>query len=227
MKTAYPNDADGNALRRIAASRWDMSRPLDVDFQVTAPDENAARLVAEQAARLGYRAEVYGGACAPWTCQCTKSMVASYASVKSAQAELDVIARSTGACTDRWGAYGKNKKYVMSGSEPESARRRWFQYSRRSLIVAMPILAIAMAMLYAAYSSEFSLAVRLVVALTGLLLTGGLAGAAVGYAEDPQYVSMVRQRAISGAILFAGIALICVGGFYVLVLVALGSLRLG
>lgn len=37
----YPNDADGDALRRVAGAGSDMSKPMDIDFAVAAPDEDA------------------------------------------------------------------------------------------------------------------------------------------------------------------------------------------
>ena len=100
MVTDYPDDADGKALRRVAASGADMSEPVDIAFFIVASDEAAVKVVAEKATGLGYRTaicfddDVEG---APWTCECTKSMIPAYQAVTAAQAELDAIARPLGA----------------------------------------------------------------------------------------------------------------------------------
>lgn len=35
---SFPNDADGDALRRVA-ERSDMSKPMDIDFAVEVPNQ--------------------------------------------------------------------------------------------------------------------------------------------------------------------------------------------
>lgn len=59
MSQTYPDDADGQTLRQIAADGSDMSKPMDIDFRVAAPSEATARQVADQAARLGYDAAIF------------------------------------------------------------------------------------------------------------------------------------------------------------------------
>lgn len=125
MAADYPDDADGNPLRQLAASRADMSEPIDIDFFVIASDEATAKDVADKAAELGYRTEICfddeEASIDPWACVCTKSMVPAYPSLIAAQAELDVIARALGAHMDGWGTYGGGEQYTMTGLESESA----------------------------------------------------------------------------------------------------------
>jgi regulator of RNase E activity RraB len=114
MLDEYPNDADGDALRRIASDSNDMSRPMDVEFQIAAADETAAKKVADAAAKLGYRTSIYFDdgdvdeehVADPWTCECTKNMVLTYDAVIAAQLELDAIARPISAYSDGWGTFG-------------------------------------------------------------------------------------------------------------------------
>jgi hypothetical protein len=47
VKHLSPGDADGDALRKVAESGADMSRPTVIEFSVDVPDERAARRVAE------------------------------------------------------------------------------------------------------------------------------------------------------------------------------------
>ena len=191
-----------------------MSKAIDVDFQIAAPDEATAKRVADEARKLGYRVSIYGGISSPPKCQCTKSMTLTYQSLLAAQAELDAIARPLGAFADGWGTYGSHgKKYTRSGLQTEPVHRRWFQFSLRSLLVAVPVLGISCGLLCVAFSTGFPAANRFFAGLGGLLLCGGVIGAAVGYAEDPEHGSMIRQRAIFGAVLFPAILLLCAAGF--------------
>jgi len=107
MTADYPNDADGDALRRVAATGNEMSKPMDIDFQIAVPDEAAATRVAVEAAKLGYRISIYESMpCCPWTCNCTRTMLAEYDAIIAVQAELDAIARPLGGYADGWGAFG-------------------------------------------------------------------------------------------------------------------------
>src|SRR3954471_1744489 len=82
----YPRDATGDALRRVRADGSDMSAPMDVDFVVAAPNEAAGHLIADKARVLGYKVKVARNSAdeksgrdrPPWTCCCTRRMVASY-----------------------------------------------------------------------------------------------------------------------------------------------------
>jgi hypothetical protein len=43
MADSFPNDADGDALRRVA-ERSDMSKPMDIDFAVDVPIRHGERI---------------------------------------------------------------------------------------------------------------------------------------------------------------------------------------
>ncbi len=58
MSDTFPDDADGEALRRVASTRGDLSRPMDIDFFVAVPSRAAGEAVVELAARSGYRAKL-------------------------------------------------------------------------------------------------------------------------------------------------------------------------
>jgi len=112
----YPNDADGDALRRIAAAGNDMSLPMAVDFEIAASEQSAVEAVAEAADKLGYDTEIFvlenededdaEPIPDPWTCECTKDMVLTHESVLKAQQELNAIAKPLGAYADGWGTFG-------------------------------------------------------------------------------------------------------------------------
>ena len=107
MKYEFPNDADGDALRRFVESGSDLAKPMSIDFQVAVPDENAAKGLAEIAYKLGYRVRLYPSPeCSlPWTCECSARMMASYDAVIAIQKESD-IASPFGGKPDGWGSLG-------------------------------------------------------------------------------------------------------------------------
>ena len=115
MVTEYPDDADGDALRRLVASGADMSKPMDIDFFIAAADEATAKVVADKATELGYRTEICfdddEGLVDPWTCECTKSMVPTYQAVIAAQAELGRHRPSLG-CPCRWMGHVYRRRVV-------------------------------------------------------------------------------------------------------------------
>jgi len=115
--TDYPNDADGDALRRIANDGSDVSQPIEVDFTVDAGSSEAGHRIAAAAEELGYRTRVAendadeeGGEdddlAGRWTVYCTRDIVLTYQSVMAAQAELDRISAPFGGRTDGWGTFG-------------------------------------------------------------------------------------------------------------------------
>ena len=112
--TDNPDDDDREALRRISAAGSDMSRPMDIDVQIAAPSEEIAVQIAELAETLGYRTEVFldddleesSAAGEPWTCQCSRVMIADHDAIAACQSELDEIARARGGYVDGWSTYG-------------------------------------------------------------------------------------------------------------------------
>ena len=89
-----------------------MSRPMDIDFAVAVPTQEAGERVAEQAKRLGFRVDLVADAheeepdATSWSCYCTKTMVPEYSALLSVQRELDDIAQPFGGWSDGWGTFG-------------------------------------------------------------------------------------------------------------------------
>jgi regulator of RNase E activity RraB len=112
--TDWPDDADGKALRHLAETGSDLGKPMDVDIQIAAPDEDRAIRIAEAAAGLGYRTEVFfdddledvDNAAEPWTCECSRVMQLDYMTIVAVQRELDEIARPLGCYVDGWSTWG-------------------------------------------------------------------------------------------------------------------------
>lgn len=108
MTDMYPHDADGDALRRVASQGSDMSKPMYINFQLAAADRAAAEAIAAAARKFGYRATTYDspGDEAPWTCECSTRMLATYDGVIAIQAELAEMSAPLGGYVDGWGTFG-------------------------------------------------------------------------------------------------------------------------
>jgi regulator of RNase E activity RraB len=103
-----PENADQLTLRRLREGGSDMTQPMEIDFHVAAPDQKAAESIATAARRLKYVSKVYRSEdCSlPWTCQCSRVMIASYENIVRTQAELLVVAEPFGGYPDGWGTFG-------------------------------------------------------------------------------------------------------------------------
>jgi regulator of RNase E activity RraB len=108
MADGYPNDSDGDALRRVLADGSDMSKPMFIDFHILVPDEASAKAIADVAAKLGYRVSVYDSPEIDqrWTCQCSTRILATYENVIAIQEELGEISAEFGGRPDGWGTFG-------------------------------------------------------------------------------------------------------------------------
>lgn len=108
MQNDFPEDADGDALRRFVSGGSDLSRPMTINFHVALPDEASASGLAEVVYKLGYRVKIYDSPeCSlPWTCECSTRMVATHSGVLAIQAELARLAKPFGGHPDGWGSFG-------------------------------------------------------------------------------------------------------------------------
>ena len=105
--TDYPNDDDGDALRRIAESGSDMSQPMLVDFFIAVHDEQMARAVADAVGPKGYAIELdHDDEDDDWSCCCSREMLLTHDAVVAAQAELQRLAEPLGGEVDGWGTFG-------------------------------------------------------------------------------------------------------------------------
>ena len=106
----FPNDADGEALQRVANDGSDMSKPMLINFQVAAPNEATAKALADAAYKNGYQVSIYfSPECSlPWTCECSTQMLATYEGVTAVQKELAELSVPFGGHCDGWGTFGNN-----------------------------------------------------------------------------------------------------------------------
>lgn len=103
----FPDDADGDALMRLAENGADLTRPMIIDFAVAIPDESTGREIALKAIQIGYNTSVeQDSEFSGWTCYCSKAMFATHRDVINCQLELDKIAVAYGGFADGWGTSG-------------------------------------------------------------------------------------------------------------------------
>ena len=107
MARTLPNDADGDALRRLAEDGSDLTKPMVIDFAVAVPDESAGRRIAAAAVKVGFSAGIdQDGESGEWTCYCTRTMVPEYEEIIRQQELLDRIGQPHGGYCDGWGSFG-------------------------------------------------------------------------------------------------------------------------
>jgi hypothetical protein len=111
VKHSYPDDADGDALRKVAESGADMSRPMVIEFSVDAPDERAARRVAKFLAPVGFDPSIFhDDETGSWSVYCAKEMLATYEAVVDVQSELNRLLQAHGGHCDGWGTFGNTQE---------------------------------------------------------------------------------------------------------------------
>ena len=105
-----PNDADGDAMRRVISSGSDPSRPMVVDFAVAVPNEEKGNRIKQRVQNRGYSVKIYKDEeTKEWTCYCSREMILDHALLLSYQKELDELAQSDEGFSDGWGTYGNNQ----------------------------------------------------------------------------------------------------------------------
>ncbi len=117
--TEYPDDADGSVLADLAALGIDMTQPMDIEFPVAAPNEEAANAIASVLIAAGYDAHVEYDDGEPeeedeedddddefvpgWDVYVSTSMVPDYDEIVRIQADLSKLANPLGGMSDGWG----------------------------------------------------------------------------------------------------------------------------
>jgi phage gp37-like protein len=104
---SYPNDTDGDALRRVVSSGSDMSKSMMIDYAIAVPDEATARTVACAVEAAGFDPSISEDTVrGRWSVYCAKSMLATHAGVVAAQSTLNKIAGPLGGTCDGWASFG-------------------------------------------------------------------------------------------------------------------------
>lgn len=106
MKFQFPNDADGDALRKIQASGSDMSKPHVLDFYLCFNDETTAKKVAQMIPSPAEIHEVSQEDDGRWTCFCKATLIPTYDAVVKLDRLLDKFCQDFGGEYEGWGSFG-------------------------------------------------------------------------------------------------------------------------
>lgn len=112
----YPDDENGDVLRRMQADGDDLSRARDINFSVVFPNEVAAENFARHFKNTGYKVTVEFSqveANHPWDATVLKHMVPSHSAITEFENELQEIAKGLDGYNDGWGCFSQPGKYLQ------------------------------------------------------------------------------------------------------------------
>ena len=108
MHTDFPDDENGDVLRRMQQNGDDFTKARDVDFSVVFPSDTAAQEFADHFRRLGFKASVCESNCdkaRPWDVTVTKHMLPSHAGITEFEETLQTDASPLAGRNDGWGCF--------------------------------------------------------------------------------------------------------------------------
>lgn len=78
MKT-IPQDVTGDTIRRVIKDGNDPTKPMDIDFFVSALDQESAQKIAKESQKIGFVADIaFDEEESEWTCCCMKRLFLDY-----------------------------------------------------------------------------------------------------------------------------------------------------
>jgi Regulator of ribonuclease activity B len=107
----FPDDANGDVLRRFVSQGDDLTRPRDIDFTVVFADEHSAEEFATHFRSLEYAVSVEMTQTAeglPWDVRVIRHMAPSYEAICEFEDELESVATPLGGRNDGWGCFSQN-----------------------------------------------------------------------------------------------------------------------
>ena len=107
----FPDDLNGDVLRRLQQAGDDFSIPRDVDFSIVFPDRGRAERFAGMFRAAGYLATVQRsdvGPERPWDVTIVKHMVMTHASITGFEMELEAAASPLDGMNDGWGCIAQS-----------------------------------------------------------------------------------------------------------------------
>jgi hypothetical protein len=102
----FPDDENGEVLRRMAATGVDLVSPRVMDFEHCFPNEHSARAFHEAVRETVLKARLIppepkeGSG---WEVQCRQRMIPTHAAITETEAKLAAVARKFGGYPDGWG----------------------------------------------------------------------------------------------------------------------------
>jgi hypothetical protein len=105
-----PDDADGDAMRRVIADGADLTRPMRVDFQIDCPDRASAQAIAAKVPPAEFAVSVYEDSeSGTVKCECSRDMLLEYSGLIRVQTQLAELVRPFGGRCGAWGTFGNSQ----------------------------------------------------------------------------------------------------------------------
>jgi Regulator of ribonuclease activity B len=104
----FPDDENGDVLRRMEAGGDDLARPRNIDFAVAFADESSADKFAEHFREFGHEVSVgkdESGQNLPWDVIAVQHMVPSYEGITNFENLLQSVADRWKGQNDGWGCF--------------------------------------------------------------------------------------------------------------------------
>ena len=102
----FPDDENGDVMRRMQRNGDDFTKPRDIDFSVVFPSEIAANEFAGRFRQSGYKVSVEewdGNRELPWDVTITRFMLPNHAKITEMEETLNLAAFPLGGRKDGWG----------------------------------------------------------------------------------------------------------------------------
>jgi regulator of ribonuclease activity B len=106
MSISFPDDLNGDVLRRMQDSGVDFSEPREFDFVVIFPSKPLAEAFAQRIKELGYTISVEESGCVPerpYDARIKRTMMPSHAKITEFENTLSDLAEPFGGRNDGWG----------------------------------------------------------------------------------------------------------------------------
>jgi hypothetical protein len=102
----FPDDENGEVLRRMQQDGDDFTKPRNVDFSVVFPSEDSAETFADHFRRGDFKVAVQrwdGERELPWDVTVTRHMLLTHAEITEIEKRLEDVAAPLGGSNDGWG----------------------------------------------------------------------------------------------------------------------------
>ncbi|MDR7296479.1 hypothetical protein J2X16_001818 [Pelomonas aquatica] len=104
----FPNDENGDVLRRMRDSGDNLSIARDIDFTVVFVSRDDVQKFGDHFHELGYRISAEKSGTVedfPWDVVVVKNMVPTHGAITAFEAELQSVATPLGGRNDGWGCF--------------------------------------------------------------------------------------------------------------------------
>jgi Regulator of ribonuclease activity B len=104
----FPNDENGDVLRRMLQHGDNLSKSRDIDFAIIFPDENNAQIFGAHFRAIGFEVKIRkkdSRVELPWDVIVVKHMVPNHQEITAFEAELAFVATKYGGRNDGWGCF--------------------------------------------------------------------------------------------------------------------------